>query len=64
MVGSDGARVDAAHEGEQRLARGELPVLLRVALIVGHDGFDAAALGDVWVILGPVTVVLRNLERS
>ena len=65
MIGSDGAGVDPAHEGKQRLARGELPMLLRVvavALIVGHDGLDAAALGDVGVILGPVTVVLRYLE--
>ena len=42
-------------------------MLLRVAdvaLIVAHDGFDATTLGDVGVILSPVTVVLGYLEKS
>ena len=68
VVCADGAGVDAAHEGQQRLARRQLPVLLRtvvaVALIAGHDGLDAAALGHVGVVLGPVTVVLRYLEKK
>ncbi len=66
VVGAVGAGVYPAHEGEERLARGQLPLLVARAAApldrLLHHRLDAPALAHVGVVLGPVTVVLRYLK--
>ena len=67
VVGAAGAGRDDAHEGHERLAGRQLPLLVvrGLSLKVGlKDGANAVAVGDVGLRHGPVTEVLRDLERK
>ena len=67
VVGAAGAGRDDAHEGHERLAGRQLPLLVvrGLSLKVGlKDGANAVAVGHVRLRHGPVTEVLRDLEEK
>ena len=49
-----------AHEGQESLAPGELPLLL----VLPHHRLDALSAGDVGLVQGPVPVVLADLVAA
>ena len=67
MIGAARAGGDDTHEGHEGLASGQLPLLVVRSLAVKvrlKQGANAVAVGDVGLRHGPVTEVLRDLERK
>ena len=58
VLGPPGTGGDLAHEGEEGLAGGQLPLLASVLL---QHRLDTLASGDVWLVQGPVAIVLADL---
>ena len=52
--------LDLAHEGEQGLAGGHLPLLT----VIPDHGPDALTVAGVRLVLGPVPVELRDLSSA
>ena len=61
VLGPPGTGGDLAHEGEEGLAGGQLPLLASVLL---QHRLDTLASGDVWLVQGPVAIVLADLAPS